>query len=35
MEGLVLREILLISPNGEVKTLVDAKYHDVYAPLAD
>lgn len=35
MEGLVLREILLISPNGEVKTLVEAKYHDVYVPFSD
>lgn len=35
MEGLVLREILLISPNGEVKTLVEAKYRDIYDLLSD
>lgn len=35
MEGLVLREILLISPNGEVKTIVEAKYRDVYIPISD
>jgi len=30
MEGVVLREVFLISPNGKSRKLVQAKYQDIY-----
>ncbi len=35
MDGLVLREIFLISPDGSSRRIVQAKYQDIYIPLVD
>ena len=35
MNGMVLREVFLISPNGAAKLAVEASYQDVFEPLPD
>ena len=35
MNGMVLREAFLVSPNGAAKLLVEAEYQDVFEPVLD